>query len=202
MKNDLIGSLLIFIILIFIELIDFIRILIRIMMKNNVEIDVFYWLINLMCPSLNGKRLVSIILRNSSKNLCQLIENDQTILLKIGFHKELNVNDFFKHLFISLSQIFLSFFFLCLIDMKMFNIDRLFNRNDNQQFNEDELDEDVRDERIRLLSQLPSSNDQILCLDLTKKYAEQLHLTINHLTFAVRQGECFALLGFNGAGKH
>ena len=65
-----------------------------------------------------------------------------------------------------------------------------------------EEDTDVTQERDRVLS-TPASNDTVLRLtNLTKIFKKpQKHLAVNQLCLDVTKGECFGLLGVNGAGK-
>jgi len=198
MKNELIGGLLIFLILILIEFIDLIRVIMLIMLKGSMKMELIYWIINITFPPLNSKRLILILLKTSSSNLCKLIENDKDILSKIGFVKEINENDFSKYLFIFLIQIIFLFILICLIDLNIFN--KRINYLNNDQFDEDELDDDVLKERIYLISNKYLLNDPFICIDLIKKYPLKEDLAINHLTFSIQQGQCFGLLGFNGAG--
>ncbi|CAF1574911.1 unnamed protein product, partial [Rotaria sordida] len=151
------------------------------MMKNSIKLNLFYWLINIIFPPLNGKRLIGIILINSSKNLCKLIENDQYILSKMGFFKEINRNDFLKHILISLFQIISLFICLFLIDTNILN-DKLFRlknvsiNNLNDELNEEELDDDVLQERITLISNKNLSLYPIVSFDIIKKYPHQQYL--------------------------
>ena len=46
---------------------------------------------------------------------------------------------------------------------------------------------------------LISSNQVIR--NLTKRYSGASKPAVDHLTFGVKRGECFGLLGVNGAGK-
>ncbi|XP_037302966.1 LOW QUALITY PROTEIN: phospholipid-transporting ATPase ABCA1 [Manduca sexta] len=65
----------------------------------------------------------------------------------------------------------------------------------------DDEDDDVAAER-RVASELTAAEiatHSLVCRDLTKYYKQ--FLAVNRLTFAVRKGECFGLLGVNGAGK-
>ena len=43
--------------------------------------------------------------------------------------------------------------------------------------------------------------DVLLVTDLSKKYSRKGKLAVDHLSFRVKSGECFGLLGVNGAGK-
>ncbi|CAK1547173.1 unnamed protein product [Leptosia nina] len=62
-------------------------------------------------------------------------------------------------------------------------------------------DSDVAAERsaVQDLSKPELAQNSLVCKDLTKYYKD--FLAVNRLTFAVRKGECFGLLGINGAGK-
>ena len=44
-------------------------------------------------------------------------------------------------------------------------------------------------------------SDVLLVTDLSKKYSRKGKLAVDHLSFGVKSGECFGLLGVNGAGK-
>jgi len=200
MKNELIGSLIIFLMLILIEFFDLIRVILLIMSKGSMKMKFIYWIINIIFPPLNSKRLIAILLKNSSKNLCKLIENDKDILSKIGYIKEINENHIWKHFFILLIQIIFPFVCLCLIDININIFNKKRNSLNENQFDEDELDDDVLKERNYLIEKKYHLNDPFICIDLVKKYPRKETLAINHLTFSVQQGQCFGLLGFNGAG--
>ncbi|XP_045497087.1 phospholipid-transporting ATPase ABCA1-like [Colias croceus] len=62
-------------------------------------------------------------------------------------------------------------------------------------------DSDVAAERqtVQALTRPELSQHSLVCKNLTKYYKD--FLAVNRLTFAVRKGECFGLLGINGAGK-
>ncbi|CAF2158208.1 unnamed protein product [Rotaria magnacalcarata] len=228
MKNPLIGSLIILLMLIFIELIDLVRIIILIMMKNSLKLNFFYWLINILFPSLNGKRLIGILLIKSSKSLCKFIENDQNLLIYFQFNKEISENNFSLHLFIFLIQIIFLFIILLFIDTNIFNQlliklkeflfkNNQLNKDEDDDEDEDEDDDndsddaklkekqeendDVLNERNNLLMENNFSMYPIVLIDIIKKYSQKKSLAINNISFSVHQGECFGLLGFNGAGK-
>ena len=45
-------------------------------------------------------------------------------------------------------------------------------------------------------------SDALLVADLRKEFGwHKKFVAVDHLTFGVKQGECFGLLGVNGAGK-
>ncbi|XP_006872052.1 PREDICTED: ATP-binding cassette sub-family A member 3-like [Chrysochloris asiatica] len=67
-------------------------------------------------------------------------------------------------------------------------------------------DPDVLDERNKVLEcppeNLSSLNSPLVLKELLKIYFHQVPVVaVNRLTFAVQKGECFGILGFNGAGK-
>ena len=70
------------------------------------------------------------------------------------------------------------------------------------------LDEDVVAERQRVTSLMRDSHqnsDALLVTDLRKEFgnscSSKKFTAVDGLTFGVKQGECFGLLGVNGAGK-
>ncbi|CAG9584632.1 unnamed protein product [Danaus chrysippus] len=62
-------------------------------------------------------------------------------------------------------------------------------------------DSDVANERqtVKALTRNELTQQSLVCRDLTKYYKD--FLAVNRLSFAVHKGECFGLLGINGAGK-
>nr|QST14975.1 ABCA1-1 protein [Diaphanosoma celebensis] len=67
-------------------------------------------------------------------------------------------------------------------------------------FHVDPDDEDVARERLRVENDTTKS-DSLLLSQLTKVYNGAKRPAVNRLSFGVRRGECFGLLGVNGAGK-
>ncbi|VDO30387.1 unnamed protein product [Onchocerca flexuosa] len=67
---------------------------------------------------------------------------------------------------------------------------------------ESELDEDVEVEhkRVNELSSEPNDNHRLVVNGVSKSYDGQT-LAVCNVSFAVKNGECFGLLGVNGAGK-
>uniref|UniRef100_A0A7N4NZ22 ABC transporter domain-containing protein n=1 Tax=Sarcophilus harrisii TaxID=9305 RepID=A0A7N4NZ22_SARHA len=66
-------------------------------------------------------------------------------------------------------------------------------------------DPDVENERERILDSLQQllQATPLIAKELTKVYSQRLKsvLAVNKISFTVQRGECFGLLGFNGAGK-
>ncbi|XP_013169469.1 PREDICTED: ATP-binding cassette sub-family A member 1 [Papilio xuthus] len=62
-------------------------------------------------------------------------------------------------------------------------------------------DSDVAEERslVQKMTRPEIAQHSLVCRDLTKFYKD--FLAVNRLSFAVHKGECFGLLGVNGAGK-
>ncbi|CAG9529673.1 unnamed protein product [Cercopithifilaria johnstoni] len=65
-----------------------------------------------------------------------------------------------------------------------------------------ELDEDVEVERVRVnaLSSEPNDDHRLIVNGISKSYDGKT-LAVHNVSFAVESGECFGLLGVNGAGK-
>ena len=200
------GALFILFLLYLIELFDFIRIFMLIALKNVRQMNIVYWLMNTIFPSLNGKRLFSYFLSSSSKDLCHLIRNDREIRSKIGLVNEVTPDHLWKHCLLAFAHLLLVTLVLCLIDVGFFQekIQRLTHDVSaiNEPFDDEQLDEDVRQERLQLLSSSAHRDDHsLLLLDVLKRYAGQTRCAVNHLTLSIDQGQCFGLLGFNGAGR-
>merc|ERR1719461_696185 len=66
--------------------------------------------------------------------------------------------------------------------------------------NDDEEDEDVQRERLRVLKS-EIGTDVLQVKNLFKRYKKNAKQAVDHLTFGVQKAECFGLLGVNGAGK-
>ncbi|XP_036595474.1 ATP-binding cassette sub-family A member 3-like [Trichosurus vulpecula] len=66
-------------------------------------------------------------------------------------------------------------------------------------------DQDVENERERILNSLPEllQTTPLITKELTKVYSHRKApvLAVNKISLTVQKGECFGLLGFNGAGK-
>jgi len=76
-------------------------------------------------------------------------------------------------------------------------------KQDDKNKNENE-DSDVAYERERV----KKSNDHVKLINLTKifnkrgnKWKKNKHIAVNNLTLGINKGECFGLIGINGAGK-
>ena len=110
-----------------------------------------------------------------------------------------------KYMLCMLAQGFLSFLVTLMIQYRVFyRIQRAVFRlvlgpenigSSNQEFE----DEDVKQEKERVLKS--ASQDVLKIQDLSKKYSRKGKLAVDHLNFGVKRGECFGLLGVNGAGK-
>lgn len=202
-RSDLLGGLIICLVLLLIELIDWIRIIVIFISQEKIWNQRIFWLLNIILPPLNGKRCLFHLLKSSSDNLCSQIFKDEILRSRLQFIDENSDKNRSKHFLLSFVQIFVQMIFLCLIDLGFF-VDlsnRIRSEDFDDNFREDQLDDDVRVERTSLLSNEFSTDDSPLILvDLVKKYPLKSNLAVNHLSFHVERGQCFGLLGFNGAG--
>ena len=85
--------------------------------------------------------------------------------------------------------------------MKCFKLFPLFFQNLQDS---EPLDEDVLGERQRvesLMRDWHQKSDVLLVHNLYKQFGNRGLVAVNNLTFGVKNGECFGLLGVNGAGK-
>ncbi|XP_012866697.1 PREDICTED: ATP-binding cassette sub-family A member 3 [Dipodomys ordii] len=63
-------------------------------------------------------------------------------------------------------------------------------------------DQDVADERNRVLAPSLESHTPLIIKEISKVYDQRAPLlAVDRISLAVQKGECFGLLGFNGAGK-
>jgi ATP-binding cassette subfamily A (ABC1) protein 2 len=97
-----------------------------------------------------------------------------------------------------------AFFMLTLLcEFNFFNIFGCWRkREDYRSATPIDEDYDVARERRRVLSTLNDANTVLRVTDLTKIFKKpQKHLAVNRLCLDIFKGECFGLLGVNGAGK-
>lgn len=75
------------------------------------------------------------------------------------------------------------------------------NESKKVEVNAEVEDDDVVEEKQRVLAMTSSevTAHSLVCRELSKRYRRLV--AVDRLTFAVRGGECFGLLGVNGAGK-
>lgn len=80
-----------------------------------------------------------------------------------------------------------------------FKVKRTYNRNTIFDFDEEE---DVKKERQRVESYVTDPRGDVLVVNrLTKFYLNSSTPSVDGISFGVKSGECFGLLGLNGAGK-
>uniref|UniRef100_A0A8D2DWM4 ABC transporter domain-containing protein n=1 Tax=Sciurus vulgaris TaxID=55149 RepID=A0A8D2DWM4_SCIVU len=85
-----------------------------------------------------------------------------------------------------------------------FGIFKKMNKNRiSKEFSGDSEDEDVQNERSRIIDQpLESLNSTVVIKELTKIYFQfPAILAVRNISVAIKKEECFGLLGLNGAGK-
>jgi len=82
------------------------------------------------------------------------------------------------------------------------NIRNLFRRSAVSK-NRQEIDDDVMEETskaMRIINNVQQDNYSLVAADLNKSYIKGVKV-VDHLSFTIKRGECFGLLGVNGAGK-
>ncbi|CAF0739890.1 unnamed protein product [Brachionus calyciflorus] len=127
-----------------------------------------------------------------------------------GYKGEYTPFDFDKigrNLLAMLLQGFFYFSIIILIEYNFFLRSKKRNsKNVEINVNEDKCeDEDVINEKNRVLKNLNSQDDYLKLVNLTKVYKKVLksekNVAVKNLSLGIRRGECFGLLGINGAGK-
>ena len=193
--------------LISVELIDLVRTLLTVLSKEKNRSSLkFFWLLNILFPPLNGKRLFVHVLKSASQSFCEVFRNDAEVVSLLSHSFEVSPSHLRLHFLLSLFHLLLIFFFLCSLDLGLHlsilhRLSLFCSPSLDYSLKEEELDADVLEERRSLLNGDYSSSDPLVLLDLVKKYPGKETLAVNHLTFRVQKGECFGLLGFNGAGQ-
>nr|CAD7439812.1 unnamed protein product [Timema bartmani] len=91
------------------------------------------------------------------------------------------------------------FFFNLVLEFQVFEGWLPFGHPENYFEIEEEEDEDVAAERCRVRA--GETQDDILLLDNITKVYKSKKPAVNRLCLGVKRGECFGLLGLNGAGK-
>ncbi|KAM7436905.1 hypothetical protein ABFA07_013407 [Porites harrisoni] len=96
------------------------------------------------------------------------------------------------------------FLFILLIEMNFFISAKVKISSEPQMNRKQGEDEDVFNERVRILSDQKGNAVQaeaVVLKDLTKVYRGTHVTAVDHLCLGIPRGECFGLLGINGAGK-
>nr|QUF59424.1 ATP-binding cassette transporter Abca1-like2 [Brachionus angularis] len=80
--------------------------------------------------------------------------------------------------------------------------------NEDEEFNSSCEDDDVIEEKKRVFDHANSYYDYVKLINLTKVYKKvfsfnnkKKHVAVKSLSMGIKKGECFGLLGINGAGK-
>ena len=151
-----------------------------------------FWSFNLLCPSINAQVLITDLLVKNSR-FCQLAS-----LLFSGaetdLFKPIGDQTIVWNVVILIGHCFLCLLMLIGIDrgLLQFSLACFYRSN----FEEQGLDADVLAERHRVLAGA-GNNEQLVVNDLVKFYPIRRVLAVDHLTFGVKQGEAFGLLGYN-----
>ncbi|CAH3155546.1 unnamed protein product, partial [Porites evermanni] len=96
------------------------------------------------------------------------------------------------------------FLFILLIEMNFFISAKVKISPEPQMRRKEGEDEDVFNERVRILSAQEGNAveaEAVVLKDLTKVYRGTHVAAVDHLCLGIPRGECFGLLGINGAGK-
>ena len=175
----------IFFLLIVLHFISILLPVISILIRDQSKKAFLFWMFNLICPSINAQVLITDILVKNSR-FCRLASllfqsiGDETIVWNV---------------FILIGHVLLSLALLIVIDSGLlrFSFSCLYSLSSH--FDERRLDDDVLVERHRVLTQ--SNDDHLTVKDLVKFYPIRRVVSVNHLTFGVKRGEAFGLLGYN-----
>lgn len=167
--------------------VHFISILLPVMsilIRDQSKKTFLFWLFNLICPSVNAQVLITDILVKNSR-FCRLASllfqsiGDETIVWNV---------------LILLGHVFFFLVLLIVIDTGLLRFSfSCFYSSSN--FDERRLDDDVLVERHRVLTE--NNDDHLTVKDLVKFYPVRRVVPVNHLTFGVKRGEAFGLLGYN-----
>ena len=196
------------IILVLIHLIGTILLMILALVKVQNALNIAYWVLNLLSPTVNAQAIVIYILAGKSR-FCQVMAGQISIFSRIGDDTmALNWIILFAHIILPL-------LLLIAIDCGYVNISfKSLLYKAPVQFNENTLDSDVLAERQRILNLNQSTltqrhvntdaaattqqeTDHMVVHDLVKHFPGRNVLAVNHLTFGAKRGEAFGLLGYN-----
>lgn len=133
-----------------------------------------------------------------------ILHNTAEIKRNFGYKAEFSPFDFQnvgRNLYALAFQGLVYFSLNLLIQYKFFVKSEM---NLSEASSEEIQEEDVLNEKKRI-SEDKNSNDYIKLINLTKVYRKPFsnkeHLAVNSISMGIRKGECFGLLGLNGAGK-
>ena len=166
---------------------------------------IVYWILNIISPSINAQAIITYLIAKKS-HFCAIISQSDFLINEIG-------NDYMAWNWIILvGHIIILLLLLIVIDSGLLH-SSCCTSSSYLNFNENDLDDDVRAERYRVLSLDPAQNNQHLVNGNASAQEEQTdHLTVhdivkyyrgrnipavNHLTFGAKRGEAFGLLGYN-----
>ncbi|CAF3806236.1 unnamed protein product [Adineta steineri] len=193
-KNDILGGIAIYFILIIAFFISPILSPTNKIMKSASAQKLLYSLLNIICPTINAQVIITYILARIGQ-YCKIIipqnityNRNTTYNRYTSFFEPIGDNTIGWNIVILILHIVVFLFLLIIIDsgLLQFSFSCFYKSN----FNENTLDDDVLTERHRVLGTQTHTFED-----------EENFLAVDHLTFSARRGEAFGLLGFNGAGK-
>lgn len=160
---------------------------------------------NIVFPSINAQVIITDILAKKSEFCKKSAAALADIFPSIGD------NTIWLNWVILALQIVILLLLIIMIDTGFLRFN--FGGSSFANFDESQLDDDVRAERHRVLNSDPSINyqepvntenpdqglksDHLTVHDLVKQYRGSSRIAVNHLTFGAKRGEAFGLLGYN-----
>ncbi|CAF1584834.1 unnamed protein product, partial [Adineta ricciae] len=211
-RSDILCGLAVMIVLVLTHLISTILLMILALVKVQSALNISYWVLNLLSPTVNAQAIVTYILAGKSR-FCQVMAGQISIFSRTGD------DTMALNWIILIAHIILPLLLLTAIDCGYVNISfKSLLYKAPVQFDENALDSDVLAERRRILNLDQSAltqrhvdadaaateqqeTDHMVVHDLVKHFPGRNVLAVNHLTFGAKRGEAFGLLGYNGAGK-
>ncbi|CAF1565582.1 unnamed protein product, partial [Adineta steineri] len=200
-KNDILGGITIFFILIILHFVSTITQYMALMIESAFVQKLLYWLFNIIFPTVNSQAIITYILTRKSE-FCKVVialfirdDRDRLFFRPIG-------NDTIGWNIVILVLHIVVFLFLLIITdsgLLQFSFSCFYKSN----FNENTLDDDVLTERHRVLGtqthtfEDEENVDHLTVKNLIKYYSRKKMLAVDHLTFGARRGEAFGLLGYN-----
>ena len=182
-QSDLLGALIIFLILLLIELLNWIRLLVIRISQEKIRNERIFWLLNIFVPSLNGKRCLAQLLKSSVEKFRSPMSKDEALRSRLdlvgkGADEHCSVYSLRSDKSILLNA---------------------HQRGTTRRTNSRRTNERTNQPTALLANGIFDS--PLLLLDIARKTNPlKSNLAIDHLSFCIKWGQCFSLLGFNNGG--